>query len=315
MKKVFAVFILIALVLIQQGCGKKSSPLAPQAGITVSFTATASCTATQQQPAATATATRTFSPTCTWTMRNTFSPTQTGTYTSTPTQTDVVSQTMTLTPCDTLSPTDTWTVTVTATVSETETVTPTFTSTPDLTGLVISQVYGGGGNSGATYTNDFIELHNTTLAEMDISGASVQYASATGSSWQAVQLSGTIGPGAYYLIKGGSGTNTMAALPAPDLIPASLPNLASTAGKVALVYGSAVMPSSTCPDALRVIDLVGYGPAANCYEGSGPTAATGSTTAAVRNSQGCADTNSNSADFTVMAPAPRNSATTALICP
>ncbi len=28
------------------------------------------------------------------------------------------------------------------------------------TDVVISQVYGGGGNSGATYKNDFIELFN-----------------------------------------------------------------------------------------------------------------------------------------------------------
>src|SRR5690349_16135569 len=28
-------------------------------------------------------------------------------------------------------------------------------------GVVISQAYGGGGNLGAVYTNDFVELHNT----------------------------------------------------------------------------------------------------------------------------------------------------------
>ncbi len=33
---------------------------------------------------------------------------------------------------------------------------------PAGTGLVISEVYGGGGNSGATLTNDFIELYNPT---------------------------------------------------------------------------------------------------------------------------------------------------------
>ncbi len=33
---------------------------------------------------------------------------------------------------------------------------------PAGTGLVISEVYGGGGNSGATYTHDFIELYNPT---------------------------------------------------------------------------------------------------------------------------------------------------------
>src|SRR5690349_17875690 len=64
--------------------------------------------------------------------------------------------------------------------------------------IVISQVYGGGGNSGATYTNDFIELFNPGTTAVDVSGWSVQYASATGSMWQKTALSGTLQPGQYY---------------------------------------------------------------------------------------------------------------------
>lgn len=48
--------------------------------------------------------------------------------------------------------------------------------------IVISQVYGGGGNSGATLKNDFIELYNLGLSSVDISNWSVQYASSTGTS-------------------------------------------------------------------------------------------------------------------------------------
>ncbi len=51
------------------------------------------------------------------------------------------------------------------------------------TSIVISQVYGGGGNSGATYKNDFIELYNLGSAAVDVTGWSVQYGSSTGSSW------------------------------------------------------------------------------------------------------------------------------------
>ncbi|MCY3004290.1 MAG: lamin tail domain-containing protein, partial [Planctomycetota bacterium] len=47
--------------------------------------------------------------------------------------------------------------------------------------VVISQVYGAGGNSGATYNRDFVELYNTTSAPVSLSGWSVQYASTTGS--------------------------------------------------------------------------------------------------------------------------------------
>ena len=48
--------------------------------------------------------------------------------------------------------------------------------------VVISEVYGGGGNSGAPFTNDFIELYNKGTAAVDLSSWSVQYASATGST-------------------------------------------------------------------------------------------------------------------------------------
>src|SRR5499427_5910487 len=68
-------------------------------------------------------------------------------------------------------------------------------------GLVISQVYGGGGNSGSTYKNDFIEIFNLGSTAVSVSGWSVQYASSTGSSWSVTNLSGTIQPGHYYLIK------------------------------------------------------------------------------------------------------------------
>src|SRR5687767_2656670 len=45
--------------------------------------------------------------------------------------------------------------------------------------IVISQVYGGGGNAGGQFNNDFIELFNRGTAPIDITGWSVQYASAT----------------------------------------------------------------------------------------------------------------------------------------
>jgi hypothetical protein len=45
--------------------------------------------------------------------------------------------------------------------------------------LMIYEVYGGGGNSGAYYTHDYIVLYNGTSEAIDLSGYSVQYASAT----------------------------------------------------------------------------------------------------------------------------------------
>lgn len=68
--------------------------------------------------------------------------------------------------------------------------------------VVISQVYGGGGNTGATYKNDFIELFNRGSTPVSLNGMSVQYASSTGSTWQKTNLSNvTLAPGQYYLVQ------------------------------------------------------------------------------------------------------------------
>ena len=45
---------------------------------------------------------------------------------------------------------------------------------PAGTDLVISQVYGGGGNSGATYTHDFVEIFNPTASSVSLAGMSIQ---------------------------------------------------------------------------------------------------------------------------------------------
>jgi len=82
--------------------------------------------------------------------------------------------------------------------------------------VVISQVYGGGGNAGATFTNDFIELANNGGAAVDLTGWSVQYASAAGTSWQVTALNGSIPAHGHYLVQEGAGTGGTTPLPAPD---------------------------------------------------------------------------------------------------
>ena len=71
--------------------------------------------------------------------------------------------------------------------------------------VVISQVYGGGGNAGATLTHDFIELYNRGSAPIDVTSWSVQYASSTGTTWQSTALSGALQPGARYLVQQAAG--------------------------------------------------------------------------------------------------------------
>ena len=169
--------------------------------------------------------------------------------------------------------------------------------------IVISQVYGGGGNSGATLRNDFVELFNRGSVSVGISGWTVQYASASGSSWDRAPLAGTVLPGQYYLVQFSQGAGGSAALPAPDA--ATGINLSATAGKVALVNNSTLL-SGTSPSGPQMVDFVGYGDA-NFAEGGRAASGLTNTTAALRRSGGCIDTDSNQADFTVGQPTPRNS--------
>ncbi len=176
--------------------------------------------------------------------------------------------------------------------------------------VVISQVYGGGGNSGATLRNDFIELFNRGTGAASLEGWTVQYGSSTGSSWQTTNLSGAIPPGGYYLVQEAQGSGGSANLPAADAT--GTINMSGTAGKVALVNSTTAV-AGACPTGDGIQDLVGYGGAANCSEGA-PTADLSSSTAAIRAGGGCADSGNNSADFATGAPDPRNSATAAKPC-
>ncbi|MDW8327913.1 MAG: lamin tail domain-containing protein, partial [Anaerolineales bacterium] len=227
-------------------------------------------------------------------------PTETPLPTATPTFTEPIT--------DTPSPTPTiW--------FHTPSPTPTLSPTPTPPGvsiyhfgvlasntLVIHQVYGGGGNAGAPYLNDFIEVRNLGTLPVNVAGWSVQYASATGSTWQVIPLSGIVAPGEILLIQLASGGANGIPLPTPDLI--GTVNLAATAGKVALVNNTTPL-AGTCPLAFTV-DFLGYGTAANCAE-TAPVANLSNTLAALR--IGPADTDNNAVDFTRTAPSPRSQAT------
>ncbi len=176
-------------------------------------------------------------------------------------------------------------------------------------GIVISQVYGGGGNSGATLRNDFVELFNRGNQAITVTGWSVQYAAATGTTWEHTVLSGVIQPGQYYLIQEHAQGGGSVSLPTPDLSDSI--NLSATDGKIALV-SNATLLSGAAPTGSQIIDFVGYG-SANASEGS-PVAALTNTTTAIRLSGGCTDTNNNRADFSVGSPTPRNSHSPINLC-
>jgi hypothetical protein len=183
--------------------------------------------------------------------------------------------------------------------------------------LVVSQVYGGGSNTGATHTHDFIEIFNRGQAAVPLGGKSLQYASATGTgnlganAGQATDLPNvSLEPGQSFLVQesGGSVGTPLAA----DFTDASPINMSASAGKVAIVQGTDSLGcnggSAVCSaDQLaRIIDLVGYG-GANFFEGTGTAPGLTSSTAAARAGAGCQDTDDNRADFALAdPPAPRN---------
>jgi predicted extracellular nuclease len=173
-------------------------------------------------------------------------------------------------------------------------------------GIVISQIYGGGGNAGSTFKNDFIEIFNADGATVNLNGWSVQYASAAGTTWQVTGLSGSLAPGQYFLIQESQGAGGTTNLPTPN----ATGNIAmsATAGKVALV-SSTVALSGGCPVGGAIVDFVGYGTGsggATCFEGTTAAPTLTNTTADLRRNNGLQDTDSNSADFVTGAPNPRN---------
>lgn len=181
--------------------------------------------------------------------------------------------------------------------------------------LLVSQVYAGGGNAGASYTNDFVELFNPGSTAIDLTGWTVQYASSASTTWQTTALSGSVPSGRYYLVQLASAAAVGAPLPAPDA--SGTTNLAVSGGKVALVRGTAALACGAAPGSCSsnplVADLVGYGSATD-YEGAAAAAALNSTTAGSRADGGCTDSDDNSKDFSGTAPAPRNSFSPALGC-
>jgi len=182
------------------------------------------------------------------------------------------------------------------------------------TTVVISQVYGGGGNSGAPYTNDFVELFNRGTTTVSLSGWSVQYTSATGTgnfgsaTNLITPLSGSLAPGQYLLIQEAAGTTPSASLPTPDVTDSTPINMSATGGKVALVntttpLGCNVGSTPCSPAALAtIVDLIGYD-GANFFEGAGPAPVLSNTTDALRADSGCTDTDNNNTDFSAGPPA------------
>ena len=208
---------------------------------------------------------------------------------------------------------------VLAGATPTPTPTPTPTSSPSPAPspdssphIVISQVYGGGGNSGAPFRNDFIEIFNAGNTTVDLTGWSVQYASATASTWSVTPLTSvTLQPGQYCLVQESSGGSNGVALPTPDATGTIA--MAAGSGKVALVKISTAL-TGACPNDMNIVDFAGYGSTANCFRGTAPAPAASNTNAILRAAAGCTNTRNNVADFALGPPNPRNTRFLPRVC-
>jgi len=191
---------------------------------------------------------------------------------------------------------------------------------PAGTGLVINEVYGGGGNTGAPLTNDFIELYNPTASPISVNGMSLQYRSAAGSGAPGASNvfalpNKSVAPGGYFLVQAAAGT-TVTDKPLPVTPDAATTGttlaLSGTGGQIFLANSAtAIDPGTGTIANASVIDFVGWGTSTTSYEGAVVAPATRNSAPATTNSTSISrtspghDTDSNSADFAAAAaPSP-----------
>ncbi|WP_415328856.1 lamin tail domain-containing protein [Chryseobacterium sp. MMS23-Vi53] len=170
--------------------------------------------------------------------------------------------------------------------------------------IVINEIYGAGGgsNSAILYKYDFVELKNIGSTSVTLTGAYLQYASATGNfnggNSNHALPNITLAPGQTYLLQEGSAGTAGGDLPTPDSV--GTINLSGTAGKLALTTDNTAPTAAT---GSNIIDFVGYGSTASYFEGTFAPAPSNTTSIA----RLAGDTNNNGTDFTAGTPTPKNS--------
>ena len=160
---------------------------------------------------------------------------------------------------------------------------PAANAAPDGSKLVISEVYGGGGNSGATLKSDFIELYNPTTSPISLDGMSLQYRSATATTQPTIvfQLSGSVPANGHWLVKAADGAGGTDELPTPDQ--SSTISMGGTGGQVFLADQTTPLTLSPVTGEMAgqpgVVDMVGFGSGATSFEAA-QTGTVSNTTAA-----------------------------------
>lgn len=183
------------------------------------------------------------------------------------------------------------------------------------TGVVISQVYTAGGNSGATYNADYVELFNLSGAPVSLTGYALQYFSATGATTASAVIalpSGTtLQPGRHYLVQATPGGAGVALPNLADLTSSALA-MGAAAGRIYLTSSTTTLSGvNGCPTA-NVVDYVGYGTTSICFEGSRAPAP--SLSQAIGRTNACVDADNNGTEFALTATAGRNTSSALMPC-
>lgn len=193
-------------------------------------------------------------------------------------------------------------------------------------GLVISQIYGGGGTSTGLWNRGYVELFNRTKSPISLRGVSLHYSGPMSDLGLAARLpaDAVVPAGGYYLVGFLSGQSGFDLRPDATGLPVGV---LPVNGKLAIVrtveessgdaaaqkMGCGSADSGSCGGQARLIDLVGYGIASD-HEGAETAAPSGMRIALFRKDGGCLDTGDNRADFELGQPTPRSAATPAHVC-
>jgi hypothetical protein len=172
--------------------------------------------------------------------------------------------------------------------------------------LRISQVYTRGGEAGATYQNDFVEVFNAGNTDIDLMGWSMVVITFEGTTQQAkgatFNQSFKVAPGIHFLFRfAGNGANGQ---PVPGDFPIITDtSLGSTSGLIEILPPGVGYQAGCPPATGTVTDFIGYG-TSTCSEGS-PAPVPPSNKSLTRLSNGCTDTDNNLNDFALVDPNPR----------
>ena len=154
--------------------------------------------------------------------------------------------------------------------------------------VVINEVQTG---SAASASDELIELYNQCAMPINLTGSTVVYRSAAGTSDVVViSLTKTIDAGGYLLIAG----------PAFAADGGSVPDQTYGAGKLAAAGGGVGLRDG----AQLLVDSVGYGSATNAFVEGAAAAAPPNGQSIARKPNGT-DTNHNEVDFVAATPTPR----------